>query len=450
MQANSQTAQPAISLAKAQELLTKAGSPQLLLALADKLSKDRMTQTALSLQVLLHKIHESPTAELTYAFCQQLNWPQPVTSILLKAAYCTELQALVLPDVEHRLLRYPPLRAARLLKTVAPVLARLLAGCYATERNQPYWQQSAASALLTLTTRLTKSAEHNNVQLQLNERLLLSNCEHELALLRLYHVFTVSQITALPARADWLTDPAFATLISTKGKALQALLSQSEALKAPVLRKATELNRQQQKVKSLSHAVNLIGQQQLVPVLAEADLNNKLSQLHHPQHQLHCKLADCVSNSLQLLDTGRLLPAQYRVLAYCLLAPLWFSSNGYLSAAGGKDMPTVLADFHSLNQAANRQWQDALLLHYQLPALTAIPDILFPQKPSELAKQRIALTVQIAVLSAAAIYNDHHHSLLNKALLLLNAASENSLNADQHLTDVACHSHSFCPLLLSL
>lgn len=450
MQANSQIAQPEISLAKAQELLTKAGSPQLLLALADKLSKYRMTQAALSLKALRHQAPETATAELTYAFCQQLNWPHPVTAILLKAAYCIELQALVLPDVEPTLLRYPPLRAARLLKTVAPVLARLLAGCYATERNQPYWQQPAASALLTLTTRLTKSDEHDNLQSQLNERLLLSSCEHELALLRLYHVFTTSQIAALPARADWLIDPTFATLKSTNGKALQALLNQSEALREPVLRKASELNRQQQKVKSLSHAINLIGEQQLVPVLAEADLNNKLSQLHHPQHQLLCQLADCISNSLQLLDSARLSPAQNRVLAYCLVAPLWFSSNGYLSAAGGKDMPTVLADFHSLNQAANRKWQDALLVHYQLSALTAIPDILFPQKPSELVKQRYALTLQIAVLSAAAIYNDHHHSLLNKALSLLNVASDTRLTADQHLADIASRSHSFCPLLLSL
>ena len=261
---------------------------------------------------------------------------------------------------------------------------------------------------------------------------------------------SVSDAAKCRSRADWLIDPTFATLKSTNGKALQALLNQSEALREPVLRKASELNRQQQKVKSLSHAINLIGEQQLVPVLAEADLNNKLSQLHHPQHQLLCQLADCISNSLQLLDSARLSPAQNRVLAYCLVAPLWFSSNGYLSAAGGKDMPTVLADFHSLNQAANRKWQDALLVHYQLSALTAIPDILFPQKPSELVKQRYALTLQIAVLSAAAIYNDHHHSLLNKALSLLNVASDTRLTADQHLADIASRSHSFCPLLLSL
>mgnify|MGYP005840947335 CR=1 FL=1 len=394
--------------------------------------------------------------ELLFSLSSWLNWPQTTTQLLLSASYCCGLSEL-LPEAKAlpKLQPYPPLLSARLLQTVAPAaLQQLLSGCYATERKIPSWRQPAASLLLTLVARLTTPSPNISFSMQLENRIVRSRCEHELAMIRkIVQWLTQAELSTRVTAETLLSSSAYQQLRHSSNKVLAATLSATPAWREPVLQLATELNRQQQQITDLPLAVNLIGRDLLDSVLIDAELNNQLSLLHHPQHAMLQQLTASFACCLHLLTNGSLTVAKSRALARCLCAPLWFDSSGYrLSLLRQEPLGyTPLPDFSLYQKAAAAALIRKLLQQYHLTDWLAAAEKLLAilQKqpsPPDTATQQLL----IAWYSCQALFTAVIPTALPKLLQQHANGAVHDADAMLWLTTVAEQANSHCPLLLTL
>lgn len=437
------------------QLQHQADSGQLL-QLSRQLSQYRLGQvatepTALTLNsVLPDALWRS---ELLLSLSTWLNWPHATVQLLLNASYCCGLSDILSDTQSHpRLQPYPPLLSAKLLRTSAPAaLLQVLDGCYATERKIPYWRQSAASLLLTLVMRFSTPNADNSFTTQLGRRIMLSRCEHELALLRtlvLWHRQTALQPPQSAATLFNHSD--YQQLRHSSNKQLAACLSTTAAMREPVLKLATELNRQQQPITDVSLAVNLIGRDLLDNVLIDAELSNVLSQLHHPQHAMLQQLTAAFACSLHLQSQDNLTMAKCRALARCLCAPLWFDSSGYRSGLL-RPANTPLPDFRLYQQAAASALISKLLQQYQLTDwLAAAQQMLSALQQQSAPHDETARMLLIAWHSCQAVFNSDAAPHLTAVLQQQTGNTVNSSDPQLWLTTVAGQANCQCPLLLTL
>lgn len=397
-------------------------------------------------------------AELIFSFVSWLNWPKPVLQLLLSASYCCGLADNLLNHMNSsgdsslsRLKAYPALLCARLLqKAQTHPIQQLLAGCYSSERKIPYWQQQPISVLLTLFDKLAPQTADNRFDKQLGQRILHCRCEHEMALLRTMLTWWHQSEATNPVNADsLLTNSDYLQLKNSNNKAVAVTLNTSDALRNPVLQLATELNRQQQSIRSVALAINLIGRGQLDHVLTDALLNQQLSQLHHPQHQALQQLTNAFASSLNLLAPNSTGKAKSRALARCILAPLWFDTHGYRLSMlrRQRENSTALAVFNIYKQPAAAILTGKLLQLYQLsqwhqPLQHVLTEAECPVTNDD-SDTRLLL---VAWFSCQAIFTAKIPAALQT--LLQHYPAHN--NAGQWLQHVASDANCQSPLLLTM
>ncbi len=444
---------------QARARLQQQPDPELLISLSLQLGRSRLSAVNTDSGLLLSCPALPPAlwrTELVFSLSYWLNWPLPVVQLLLTASYCCSLSD-ILPQAQQqpKLQPYPPLLSAKLLQTLAPpALLQLLAACYATERKTAYWRQQPASLLLTLAARLSTPTAELSLSTQLAHRIMHSQCEYELALIR--SIMPLLQTAAAPARisADNLcTASAYAQLCLSSNKMLAATLDSSAALREPVLQLASALNRQQQHIKELQLAINLIGREQLDSVLAEAELHGRLTQLHHPQHAMLQQLTNCFAACLQLLAQDQLSLAQSRALACCLCAPLWFDTQGYRYGLlrPNRQALTPLPDFSLYLAAKTGVLLHDLLQHYQLSQwLTPTLNVLAKLQRQPASSDKATVILLIAWYSCQAVFTASAPPLLAKLLALHCAEPATADSTERWLADVAAYANSHCPLLLTL
>lgn len=430
-----------------------------LAVLSQQLCQQRL-HAALATQSQLTDCSALPDAlwrsELLLSVCSWLNWPRGAVQLLLNASYYSGLSDL-LPEAktQPKLQAYPPLLSAKLLQAVMPpTLLQLLRGCYATERKIVYWRQQALSSLLTLVTRLNTPTADNSFSTQLANRITRSRCEHELALLRkIIQWLKQPQLSPRITAATLVNNSAYQQLRHSNNKVLAATLSSTPAWREPVLQLASELNRQQQLISDLPLAVNLIGRDLLDTVLIDAELNNQLSLLHHPQQAMLQQLTTGFACSLHLLTNGAMSVAKSRALARCLCAPLWFDSSGFRLSPLGQDRPgyAALPDFSLYQKAAASALICKLLQQYQLTDWLAPTQkllLILQKQPTQC--DNATLTLLIAWYSCQAIYATNIPPELPELLQRYAADTGNRFDTLPWLTTVAGHASSHCPLLLTL
>lgn len=444
---------------QARSQLQQQPDSKLLAILSQQLCQQRL-RSAAATQSQLTDCSAMPDAlwrsELLLSLCRWLSWPSAAVQLLLSASYYSGLSDL-LPEAKSqpKLQPYPPLLSAKLLQAVIPpALLQLLGGCYATERKIVYWRQQALSALLTLVTRLNTPAPDNSFSMQLANRITRSRCEHELALLRkMIQWLKQPQLSPRITAATLVNDAAYQQLRHSSNKALTTTLSSTPAWREPVLQLATELNRQQQQITDLPLAVNLIGRDLLDTVLIDAELNNQLSLLHHPQQAMLQQLTTGFACSLHLLTNGALSVAKSRALARCLCAPLWFDSSGYRLSPLRQDRPgyAALPDFGLYQKAAASTLLRKLLQQYQLTDWLAPTQkllLILQKQPTQC--DNAALTLLIAWYSCQAIYTTNIPPPLPELLQQYAATTGYPFTTLPWLKTVAECASSHCPLLLTL
>ncbi len=444
---------------QARNRLSQQPDASLLAALSLQLSQSRLA-SAPSDSTLLTASTDLAAAlwrsELLFSLSSALNWPQSTVQLLVSAGYCCSLcDTLPGAQLQLKLQQYPPLLAAKLLPlSAAQPLSQLLTACYASERKIPYWRQQASSILLTLVMRFTPPTSDNSFTTQLANRIVLSRCEHELAMLRnimswLHQAESPARVTAetLFCHSD------YQQLRHSSNKVLAVRLSITAAWRDPVLQLASELNRQQQQITDLALAINLIGRDLLDSVLIDAELNEQLSRLHHPQQAMLQQVTACFASCLYLLAGDSVNIAQSRALARCLCAPLWFDSSGYRLGLLRQDLhgDKPLPDFSLFHKAAAGVLISKLLLQYQLTDWQAPGQQFLARLRQPLTHyDNASLTLLIAWYSCQAVFTGVIPPALADLLPQHTANARLNITVQQWLTAVAVHSHSQCPLLLTL
>ena len=389
--------------------------------------------------------------ELILSLCSFLNWPKSIRMLLTSSSYCCSLSAN-LPDTntQHKFFAYPPLYSAKVLaRERSSLMLQVLSGCYASARKIPLWRQQACSVLLTLVWQLQPPTTELSLKQQLAERIMQSRCEYELALLR--QLLKLIQSSELPPEFNLLLSlqsSQFKRWLDTDNKTLFVILAKSDALSAPVLQLASQLNRQQREITDVRLAINLIGRDQLGAVLTDAELNALLSQLHHPKQLLLQQLTHCFATCLQLLFADRISLATSRALARCLCAPLWLDSQIYCSAMTSSSQ---LLRSKSYLSSASTALILRLLQHYQLNDwLNAVTQFLQRLTSPNTQVGQSALMLQLAWISCHAVYSG---DVAPDIATLLNSRLQPEADAatpDSWLTRLAASAQAQCPLLLTL
>ncbi|HEX5793692.1 MAG TPA: hypothetical protein VFY01_10480, partial [Rheinheimera sp.] len=281
-------------------------------------SSERLKQHA-PMPVALQQI------EVILLLCKHYGWPDKVCHLLLQAGFCSVL-CQAMPQRQHwpKLQHFPALLAARLLHSDADTnpLQTILAGCYPTERNIAPWRQNPLSLLLTQAEYLR--SPRASLQPLLGRRIALSKSEYELQLLRrILACLYQPQHENDMAEVDFFNQSQFAQLYDADTSTLEQYLQQDPHLAAPVLARASQLNRQRQQISNLHLALNLLGRAQIPAMLAEAELHYNLSRWHHPQQALLQQFSTCLAQACDLLLPGQHSRSYWQALALCLCAPLW-------------------------------------------------------------------------------------------------------------------------------
>ncbi|RVT46408.1 hypothetical protein EMM73_08925 [Rheinheimera sediminis] len=134
------------------------------------------------------------------------------------------------------------------------------------------------------------------------------------------------ETAALPA-LSWLQQLGQAAKVSQQA----ALIEQHPWLMHQLQEKASALSRQQQKIHSTQHAIAMLGQEQLLPLLKQAWLEQHCQQQHQPHHQWLLEFRRVLARALYLLTQQvkfySLTLQQAELLAWCLCWPLWQQSD---------------------------------------------------------------------------------------------------------------------------
>lgn len=217
---------------------------------------------------------------------------------------------------------------------------------------------------------------------------------------------------------------------------------------------ARKLNRQQQAVNGIKHAVSLIGQDALPAIIAEARLFQACQQLAQPHNTWLIQLISCLHQALLQLhsqssfsDKTESAPAGLKVIAWCLASPLWLntalSSSASVSAAG--QLQIARHCIHQLWQStAYPEQAKALLLYHGYPDW-AHAVTLFRQ-----ANTRYPLDSQIAAIIHCAWYSACQ-SLFAIGLTgpelsrQLQALGYTSTSPASWLYQILVETHAYCP-----
>ena len=167
-----------------------------------------------------------------------------------------------------------------------------------------------------------------------------------------------------------------------------AWLEQHPQLSAHLLAQAGKRTRQKLQIDSLSHAVALIGADQLPQILRQGWLQQQSQLCHQPYHQWFSQLQCCLGHAWQLLaehtHAVALSVSEAELLAGCFILPLQQDERCRylpLQAAAGKPSPLVQFSYQSCWQQTDypRQvsqivaavnlpmmWQDGSLYYREL------------------------------------------------------------------------------------
>lgn len=193
--------------------------------------------------------------------------------------------------------------------------------------------------------------------------------------------------TDLPA-LSWLQQLSHAAKVSQQAQ----LIEQHPWLMQQLQEKASAQSRQQQKIQSTQHAIAMIGQEQLLPLLKQAWLEQHCQHQYQPHHNWLLEFRRVLAKALYLLTQPirfyNLTQQQAELLAWCLCWPLWQQSELRFLALSHATQPVCLIS-HWLKQQLwqsehyqqltlktlkhlqfNQSWQDACLHYRSLPTST--------------------------------------------------------------------------------
>lgn len=429
--------------------------PDTALKLSSQLSAIRLTLPENS-AALLQSENTLPAAlqqiEIILLLCRHYHWPHKIQQLALNAGFCSVLcQAMPQQEQNARLQRYPALLAAQALKQavqhkqLSEQVGAILAGCYPAERKLTDCLQNPLSLILTQAEYL--SSQSMSVLQQIGLRIVLTQSEYEIALLRqllLNLTGTDYQQPSEHSFADFFTNSRFSQLHDAETQQLEQYLQLQPELTAPVLARASQLNRQRQKITNLHLALNLLGRQQLPFILAEAELNYQLTRLKNPSQPLWQQFSTLMAHALKLLCNEQQSTAYWQTLSLCLCAPLWCSNNGYTKALLLKQRQGYAGNFDDniYRQNTTHALVSDLLRHYQLTAWQLpVADWLHGIAPANSKSATIALA-----------WNSCKVLLLNSSPepLKQQPLPPAIQNTQDWLTLLATSSECYCPLTLSL
>ena len=179
------------------------------------------------------------------------------------------------------------------------------------------------------------------------------------------------QAADLPA-LSWLQQLSLAAKVSQQTE----LIEQHPWLMQQLQEKASAQSRQQQKIQSTQHAIAMLGQEQLLPLLKQAWLEQHCQQQHQPLHDWLLEFRRVLAKALYLLTQPikfyTLTPQQAELLAWCLCWPLWQQSDlRFLALSHPTQAVSLIC--HWLKQ---QLWQSE---HYQQLALKTLKHLQFNQ-----------------------------------------------------------------------
>ena len=175
----------------------------------------------------------------------------------------------------------------------------------------------------------------------------------------------------LPA-LSWLQQLSHAAKVSQQTE----LIEQHPWLMQQLQEKASVQSRQQQQIQSTKHAIAMLGQEQLLPLLKQAWLEQHCEQQHQPLHDWLLEFRRVLAKALFLLTQPikfyTLTQQQAELLAWCLCWPLWQQSDLRFLALSHPTQAVSL-----LSQWLKQQlWQSE---HYQQLALKTLKHLQFNQ-----------------------------------------------------------------------
>jgi hypothetical protein len=175
----------------------------------------------------------------------------------------------------------------------------------------------------------------------------------------------------LPA-LSWLQQLSHAAKVSQQTE----LIEQHPWLMQQLQEKASAQSRQQQKIQSTQHAIAMLGQEQLLPLLKQAWLEQHCQQQHQPLHDWLLEFRRVLAKALFMLTQPikfyALTLQQAELLAWCLCWPLWQQSDLRFLALSHPTQAMSL-----VSQLLKQQlWQSE---HYQQLALKTLKHLQFNQ-----------------------------------------------------------------------
>ncbi|MDF3124271.1 hypothetical protein [Rheinheimera sp. 1928-s] len=175
----------------------------------------------------------------------------------------------------------------------------------------------------------------------------------------------------LPA-LSWLQQLSHAAKVNQQAE----LIEQHPWLMQQLREKASAQSRQQQKIQSTQHAIAMLGQEQLLPLLKQAWLEQHCQQQHQPLHNWLLEFRRVLAKALYLLTQPvkfyALTSQQAELLAWCLCWPLWQQSDLRFLALSHPTQPVSLISPWLKQQL----WQSE---HYQQLALKTLKHLQFNQ-----------------------------------------------------------------------
>ena len=424
--------------------------PDTALKLSLQLSKVRLSLPDNS-TLLLQSESAMPAAlrrtEIILLLCRHYYWSEKIQQFALRAGFFSVLCQAMPEQVQNaKWQTYPALLAANILKQIpqSGSLRLVLAGCYPTERKVAYWLQNPLSLILTQAEYL--SSQPLPLLQQIGLRIALTKSKYEVALLRqlLSSLGTADNTNLAPNPENFCAASRFSELCDAETKLLEQYLQQQPELAAPVLARASQLNRQQQQINNLHLALNLLGRQQLPFILAEAELHYQLARLKNPAQALWHQFSTVMAQALALLCTEQQSNAYWQALSLCLCTPLWFSSNSYTSAVLVPQRRGDTANFADsiYSQQSTHTLVSDLLRHYQLSAW---------QQPVTHWLHGLASQADNKVQALSFAWRSCKVLLLGDYSESLKQSLPPAVaNEQDWLTQLAASSSCYCPLTLSL
>jgi len=293
------------------------------------------------------------------------------THLLLLAGWSCALIA----NIQHAAIRAPALATAKYLAACnqAQQISQVLSACYPTERKLTPWRQDILSLLLTETDYFRHS-HHATLRQQLAQRLMLSNSEYELALLRPLLEQDDVSLAAAPITAQNLLQTlakasCYNTLSRSDNRTIEHHLQTEPQLASTVLAIASKLNRQQQAVSHIRLAISMIGRDNLTDSLAVAELHDYLSRLRHPWHSTLLQFCHCMTTALKLVLP--LSSVRCQLLATCLMVPLWLNERFARSALVRRTAEGYQRNFTPVIIVQSERYRPQLAVLLQLYQLKA-------------------------------------------------------------------------------